>query len=56
MNFQQITGVNEKKDKNLVHVSKYLSKILRHSALNLGLQMDDEGYVKVDDLVIIIRF
>jgi len=55
MNFQQITGENEKKSKNLVNISRNLSKILRHTALDLGLKMDDEGYVKLDDLVIIKR-
>jgi len=36
---------------NLTNQSKYLSKILRHDLDSLGLNPDDEGYVKISDLI-----
>jgi len=50
MNYQQITGQDDK-PLSLVAISKNLAKILRHSAISLGLEMDEEGYVKVVDIV-----
>ncbi|KAG4096434.1 phosphotransferase KptA/Tpt1 [Neocallimastix lanati (nom. inval.)] len=54
MNYQVITGENKKI--NYVNVSKNISKLLRHTALKVGLQMDDEGYVKLDDILKLGRF
>lgn len=50
MNYQQITG-ETKKPMSLTMISKDLSKILRHTAIKQGIKMDDEGYVKVNDIV-----
>lgn len=33
------------------HLSRKLSKVLRHSALDLGLHMDEAGYVSLDALL-----
>jgi putative RNA 2'-phosphotransferase len=35
----------------LVTISKYLSKYLRHEPHNIGLQLDSQGWVKVDELL-----
>jgi 2'-phosphotransferase len=37
--------------KQITNVSKTLSYALRHGVINLGLKMDDEGYVRIDDLL-----
>ena len=37
--------------KRLVHISKYLSKHLRHEPERLGLQLEPGGWVRVDDLL-----
>jgi len=36
---------------NKVRLSKYLSKILRHQAINLGLKIDNQGFIKINDLI-----
>ncbi len=38
-------------DKPLVHISKYLSKHLRHQPERLGLALAPGGWVTVDDLL-----
>lgn len=38
-------------DKRLVRVSKFLSKHLRHAPEDLGLTLEDGGWVRVDDLL-----
>ncbi len=38
-------------DKNLVRISKYLSKHLRHEPERLGLELQPGGWVDVDDLL-----
>ncbi|ORX43234.1 phosphotransferase KptA/Tpt1 [Piromyces finnis] len=55
MNYQQITGKADR-PQNLVTTSINLSKVLRHTAIKLGLSIDDEGYVKVDDILKLKRF
>lgn len=37
--------------KRLVHISKYLSKHLRHEPERLGLELEPGGWVQVDDLL-----
>lgn len=39
-----------------ISISKALSKILRHDAVKEGLQLDGEGYAKVDELVSLCSF
>lgn len=41
--------------RDLKSVSKQLSWILRHEARRLGLDMDPEGYVRVADLLAVMR-
>lgn len=38
-------------DKSLVQTSKFLSKVLRHAPESVGLELDDAGWVDVDDLL-----
>jgi putative RNA 2'-phosphotransferase len=35
----------------LVRTSRFLSKVLRHAPDSVGLQLDDNGWVDVDDLL-----
>jgi len=37
--------------KNKVSLSKLMAKILRHKAKKLGIEMDSEGYIFIDDLL-----
>ena len=36
---------------NLVHLSKFISLILRHKPETVGLSLDEHGYVGVDELI-----
>ena len=38
-------------NKKMVDLSKYLSFVLRHGASEVGLQIDKQGYVSVDDIL-----
>lgn len=50
-NFAHMKNKKKRKGKNHnIKLSKKLSFILRHGALKLGIDMADDGYVKVDDL------
>lgn len=37
--------------KELVHISKFISLVLRHKPETIGLNMDSEGWVDVDELI-----
>lgn len=39
------------KNKSQIRKSKFLSKILRHSAIEMNLPIDKKGYVKVEDIL-----
>ena len=38
-------------NKRLTKISKYLTFILRHEPHSIGMKLDDEGYLNVEDLV-----
>lgn len=38
-------------NKRLTKISKYLTFILRHKPHSIGMKLDDEGYLNVEDLV-----
>ncbi|TWU49837.1 RNA 2'-phosphotransferase [Rubripirellula reticaptiva] len=38
-------------NKRLTKISKYLAFILRHEPQSIGLKLDAEGYLNVDELV-----
>lgn len=38
-------------DKRLVKISKYLSKYLRHKPEKIGLHLDNNGWVEIDELL-----
>ena len=38
-------------NKRLTKISKYLTYILRHEPHSIGMKLDDEGYLNVEDLV-----
>jgi len=38
-------------NKRLTKISKYLAFILRHEPHSIGLKLDDEGYLSVEQLV-----
>ena len=38
-------------EKRLVKISKYLAKVLRHNPERIGLQLDAQGWAKIDDLI-----
>jgi putative RNA 2'-phosphotransferase len=38
-------------NKQLVHISKFLSLVLRHKPQEIGITLDAEGWVPVDDLL-----
>jgi RNA:NAD 2'-phosphotransferase (TPT1/KptA family) len=42
---------NREGNKDVVRISKNLSWVLRHGALELGLAMRSDGFVKVEDLL-----
>ncbi|XBW38080.1 hypothetical protein QEN19_003667 [Hanseniaspora menglaensis] len=42
--------------KRNVHISKLLSKILRHQAVKEGLVIDSKGFIKIDSLLINNKF
>lgn len=39
-------------EKQLKHISKFMSLVLRHKPDEIGLEIDDQGWVKVDELII----
>ena len=42
---------NQKKSKKNIHISKFLSLILRHKAKDFGLDIDSAGFIKLDDII-----
>lgn len=38
-------------NKRLTRISKYLTFVLRHEPQSIGIKLDDEGFVTVDELV-----
>ena len=38
-------------NKRLTKISKYLTFILRHQPHSIGMKLDDEGYLNVEELV-----
>ncbi len=38
-------------DRELISTSKFLSLVLRHSPEKIGLRLDDEGWVEIDELL-----
>jgi putative RNA 2'-phosphotransferase len=38
-------------DKSLVHLSKFLSLVLRHRPETIGLQLDPQGWASIDELL-----
>lgn len=38
-------------DKQIKHISKFMSLVLRHKPGEIGLEMDEHGWVKTDDLI-----
>ena len=38
-------------NKRLTKISKYLTYILRHEPHSIGMKLDDEGFLNVEDLV-----
>ena len=40
-----------KKSKKNIHLSKFLSLILRHKAKDFGLDIDHAGFIKLDDII-----
>ena len=42
---------NQKKSGKNVHLSKYLSLILRHKAKDFGLDVEPSGFIKLDDII-----
>ena len=42
---------DQKKPKKNVHLSKFLSLILRHKAKDFGLNVEPSGFIKLDDII-----
>jgi putative RNA 2'-phosphotransferase len=38
-------------DKHLIHFSKFLSLVLRHKPETIGLQLDPQGWVRIEELL-----
>jgi len=38
-------------NKRLTRISKYLTFILRHEPHSIGMKLDDDGYLNIEDLV-----
>ena len=38
-------------NKRLTKISKYLTFILRHEPQSIGMKLDDEGYLNIEELV-----
>lgn len=38
-------------NKRLTKISKYLTFILRHDPQSIGLKLDDDGYLAIDELI-----
>lgn len=38
-------------DKQLTHISKFLSLVLRHQPETIGIQLDQNGWTDVDELI-----
>lgn len=43
-------------DKEMIRLSKNMTQLLRHGAVKAGINMDERGFVKVDDLLKLPRF
>ena len=43
--------MSDKPAKNLVKMSKFLSLILRHQPEKIGIMLDEQGWVDVDELI-----
>ena len=43
--------MNKKTNKNLVKTSKFLSLVLRHKPESIGVQLDAEGWIPIDELL-----
>ena len=42
---------NQKKSKKNIHLSKFLSLVLRHKAKDFGLDVEPSGFIKLDDII-----
>ena len=42
---------DQNKSKNNIHISKFLSLILRHKAKDFGLDVEPSGFIKLDDII-----
>ena len=42
---------DQKKPKKNIHISKFLSLILRHKAKDFGLDVEPSGFIKLDDII-----
>ncbi len=38
-------------EKQIIHISKFLSKVLRHQPQLIGLQLDEQGWVSTEELL-----
>jgi putative RNA 2'-phosphotransferase len=38
-------------DKQLIHISKFLSLVLRHQPETIGIQLDQNGWTEIDELI-----
>lgn len=43
--------VEDETDRNLVRISKFLSLVLRHKPETIGLELDEQGWARVDELL-----
>ena len=39
-------------DKQLTHISKFLSLVLRHQPETIGIQLDQNGWTSIEDLIV----
>ena len=42
---------DQKKSKKNIHISKFLSLVLRHKAKDFGLNVEPSGFIKLDDII-----
>jgi putative RNA 2'-phosphotransferase len=47
----EVTIFNKMNDKNIIRISKYLSLILRHQPDVAGIQLDENGWTNVNELI-----
>lgn len=38
-------------EKQITHISKFLSLVLRHQPETIGIQLDQNGWVDIDELI-----